>query len=864
MAADSARSGDAARRVSAPVVRNIVQRTRLFAALDRAQTTPTVLVCGPAGYGKSLLVASWWSERAFPYAAWVNLSFTRSSPGQTWAALVAAIRTTVTEPDAELDSLEGLAFSAPQDLPARLGHWLTQQDHDTYLVVDELHTVTGIGVHEQLVELIAAAAARLRLVAITRHDPLWPLHRMRLDGLLGDVRVEDLAFDDAEAEELPGEVGARPMLFGALGLEVSSARIHQVVATTQGWAAGLRLAAIGASAATDPDAYLATISGRNRYIADYLLREVFERLGGEWQDFLGRIGVVDEISPELAVALGCGADSGDRLAELARQNVFTHQIGDRLGWYRLHPLLLDFLRSRATDEARRRELHGLAARWFATQGEPQSAMVHALAAQDWELAADLAGTHVVSWAVCRPPGEFKKLLGQVPREQLLTHPGLSIGLAAALVMRGELTDIDELIEAARAQLGQLRDSQRRRYEFVIELVNLGKGRWTGDLEALLDSCRRMPREPTVLAALGLTDWLAIPTLLINNEGTAELWTGDYANALEHLSDASRVGPLRAVALPTLNAQAHLAYLHWMRGELAEADRLGRAALDGFVRMGAAEAIQARSAYLALVGVAIDRDDPDSAEVWLGIARRGAGELHTEFAADLFGARLSAAKGDLFEAVATIRELRERYRSVPLPATLVAQSQLLEAELLSQAGNHPAAQEVAAAITVPISTLRPGPDMVRAQVDKHLAAARRAVSADADEVALAELEAALVLAAPQLLRQPFLARRAVVSKLLSTRLEQGTQEPGFAADLLDRMADEAPRVSLKPNAIFVPLTARELNILRYLATTMTGQEIAQALYVSINAVKTHQRSIHRKLGASDRREAVARARALGLL
>ena len=819
MAADSARSGDAARRVSAPVVRNIVQRTRLFAALDRAQTTPTVLVCGPAGYGKSLLVASWWSERAFPYAAWVNLSFTRSSPGQTWAALVAAIRTTVTEPDAELDSLEGLAFSAPQDLPARLGHWLTQQDHDTYLVVDELHTVTGIGVHEQLVELIAAAAARLRLVAITRHDPLWPLHRMRLDGLLGDVRVEDLAFDDAEAEEL----------FGALGLEVSSARIHQVVATTQGWAAGLRLAAIGASAATDPDAYLATISGRNRYIADYLLREVFERLGGEWQDFLGRIGVVDEISPELAVALGCGADSGDRLAELARQNVFR-----------------------------------LAARWFATQGEPQSAMVHALAAQDWELAADLAGTHVVSWAVCRPPGEFKKLLGQVPREQLLTHPGLSIGLAAALVMRGELTDIDELIEAARAQLGQLRDSQRRRYEFVIELVNLGKGRWTGDLEALLDSCRRMPREPTVLAALGLTDWLAIPTLLINNEGTAELWTGDYANALEHLSDASRVGPLRAVALPTLNAQAHLAYLHWMRGELAEADRLGRAALDGFVRMGAAEAIQARSAYLALVGVAIDRDDPDSAEVWLGIARRGAGELHTEFAADLFGARLSAAKGDLFEAVATIRELRERYRSVPLPATLVAQSQLLEAELLSQAGNHPAAQEVAAAITVPISTLRPGPDMVRAQVDKHLAAARRAVSADADEVALAELEAALVLAAPQLLRQPFLARRAVVSKLLSTRLEQGTQEPGFAADLLDRMADEAPRVSLKPNAIFVPLTARELNILRYLATTMTGQEIAQALYVSINAVKTHQRSIHRKLGASDRREAVARARALGLL
>ncbi len=737
MAADSARSDDAARQVSAPVVRNIVRRTRLFAALDRVQTTPGLLVCGPAGYGKSLLVASWWRERAFPYAAWVNLSFTRSSPGQTWAALVSAIRTTVAVPDAELDSLEALAFTAPQDLPARLGSWFTQQDHDTYLVVDELHTVTGIGVHEQLVELIAAAAARLRLVAITRHDPLWPLHRMRLDGLLCDLRAEDLAFDDVEAAEL----------FSSLGLAVSAERIHQVVVTTQGWAAGLRLAAIGATATDDPDAYLATISGRNRYIADYLLREVFERLGAEWQDFLGRIGVVDEISPELAIALGCGADSGARLAELARRNAFTHQIGDRLGWYRLHPLLLDFLRSRATDESQRRTLHGRAARWFEEQGEPRLAIVHALAAQDWELAADLAGTHVVSWTVRRPPGEFKTLLAQVPREEILTHAGLSVGLAAALVMRGELADIDELLEAARARFGGLTKVQRRRCEFLLELITLGKSRWTGDLEALLASCRRIPREPGFLAALGLVDWLAVPTLLINNEGTAELWTGDYAGALEHLTDASRTGPLRVVALPTLNAQAHLAYLHWMRGELAEADTIGRLALDGFVRMGVPQAIQARSAYLALAGVAIDRDDPDSAETWLKIARRSAGEPHTEFAADLLASRVAAARGDIFQAVATIRDARQRNCTARLPPVLVAQSQLLEAELLSQAGNHQTAREVAAAITVPISTLLPGGDTVRARVDKHLAAARRALSNDSTEAALEELEEALIVAAP---------------------------------------------------------------------------------------------------------------------
>jgi LuxR family maltose regulon positive regulatory protein len=161
---------------------------------------------------------------------------------------------------------------------------------------------------------------------------------------------------------------------------------------------------------------------------------------------------------------------------------------------------------------------------------------------------------------------------------------------------------------------------------------------------------------------------------------------------------------------------------------------------------------------------------------------------------------------------------------------------------------------------------PCPDTValRATVDRHLVATRRAVADDTIPAALEELEAALGAAAQQDLRQPFLAAGPPMNDLLSARVELGTVDPAFAADLLSRMAVHAPQPRPSSRAIQVPLTARELNILGYLATTLSTKEIAQTLYVSINTVKTHQRSIHQKLGASDRRQAVARARTLGLL
>ena len=166
--------------------------------------------------------------------------------------------------------------------------------------------------------------------------------------------------------------------------------------------------------------------------------------------------------------------------------------------------------------------------------------------------------------------------------------------------------------------------------------------------------------------------------------------------------------------------------------------------------------------------------------------------------------------------------------------------------------------------MPRDLIPPESCSIRARVDRHLAAVAEALGAEQRDTALDELESALAAAAPERLRQPFVALAGILNPLLSVRIERGTREPDFAADLLGRTADQAQRAGDDLHAVFVPLTARETNILRYLATTLTTKEIAQALYVSVNTVKTHQRSIHQKLGAGDRREAVAHARELGLL
>lgn len=830
-------------KTTRPAARNVVARERVFAALDAAMSVSCLLVCAPAGYGKSLSVASWLSDRGIDAAAWVNVGDVQDNSRSVWEGLIESLAQAA-QPDDSLRAIGDAAQSSPAEVPARLARWIGGRDHDTVVVLDDLNGVTGRMVHEQLVEFIAAGVPKLHVVAITRHDPPWPTHRMRADGLLSDVREDILRFDTPETQ----------VLFGQLDVDLGEGELAALVERTQGWAAGLRLAALGLRGTGDAESFIADFSGRSGYIADYLMNEVYAGLPRRWRTFLVTVGTVDEVCPELAIALGAGEDSEDILAELSQVNAFVHELGDHLGWYRLHPLLLDFVRSRVTDRTLQRGLHRRAARWYRDQDQPLAALRHAMAGRDWPLAADLVSVNVVSWTVRRAPADLLDTLAAVPSEVMLTHPGLALGKAAAQAMGGIPTGLADLIVSTRAELHRVEEEDRRRVAFVLDLIELGVKRWAGDLDGMLADCRGMPTDPHVLAATGIADWAALRILLLNNIGTAELWLGQAGLARTHLRDAATQSLGSKLVLPILNARAHLALLHWAAGELDAASTWGGEAVAGFAAEGIPSAAQSAAAYLALAGVAFDRDELDDARHWLDVAEDAVAEPCARVALALLRARVTLAGGAAYDAASILRVGLEQTPDALVPPPLRAAAARLTETIRARV----AGCSASTGLDGDWGMAEPGSP--RTMVEDYL---DQAVAQSDQDAQIDALEKALVVASEPSLRQAFLARETELRELLAERIEKGSAQTEFALDLLSRMSAGRTRPT-GTVGVFVPLSERETNVLRYLVSSLTTAEIADALYISVNTVKTHQRSIYQKLTARGRREAVARARELGLI
>ncbi|GAA3947348.1 LuxR C-terminal-related transcriptional regulator [Gordonia caeni] len=842
-----ARSGEAPRWTSGPVARNVVLRTSVLDRLDAATDQLVFLVCAPAGYGKSLSVASWLRDRRLR-ATWVTVR-PGTTEGSLWPSILAEMLRTYPDEEAELTRVLGLIEQVPAEAPATLASWIRQRGRGTLLVLDDLHVVTRPQLHDQLLELIGAAGPDLHLVAISRYDPPWPLHRMRLDGVLGELRMDGVLFGSREAAEL----------FESLGFTLERGDVDSLVQRTEGWAAGLRLAALGMREAADPGEYARGLSGRSDYIADYLMKEVYQGAPREWRDLLRCISVVDEVCPALASALGGGPDSGAVLAQMDQLNAFVDELGKPC-WYRLHPLLLEFLRSRIVDDETTRSLHRKAAEWYVSQQQPLTALTHAIAGDDWAVAGELVGTHIVSWTVRRSPMQFLELLESIPREAILTDAGLAVGVAAARTMAGYPKGVDDLVGVARELVAATAGAHRRRLDFVLELVDGGWRRWTGDLQAVLDGFARMPKDPATLSEVGITDWASIRNLLISNQGSCELWLGDYDGARRNLTEAAADDLGRRVVLPILNAQAHLALLHWAAGDLTAAEAVAEEAATRFGSAGLAHAAQAAGAYLALAGVAFDRDLTGEASKWLDLAKAATGEPHMAFAVTVLRTRLQRAQGHVADSRASLEEALATARLAPASSTRIAASINYFSELDSNSrhpGGPPATRQQALE-QIPYSPGGSRRDRVHVRLHEAL---------DEDlphDQRLDALAAALELAAAESLRRPFLDHGPAMQRLLAERVETGIARPEFALDLLARMAKTGGRRADPEHGFFVPLSERETNVLQYLIGSMTTAEIATALYVSVNTVKTHQRSIYQKLGATGRREAVSRARQLGLL
>jgi LuxR family maltose regulon positive regulatory protein len=614
---------------------------------------------------------------------------------------------------------------------------------------------------------------------------------------------------------------------------------------------------------------------------------VIDRLAPGLLEFLVRVSVLDVVSAELADALTGGQNGAATLAELAAANLFVQAVGSGAQWYRLHRLIADVLRTRITERRMFRDLHRRAAEWYAHQAMPLEAVRYAVRGGLWPLAAELLGAHLVAFAVRGDARDIDMLLSAVPRDALLSHPELAAALAIARILQGSPSGLGELVAAAHAGVSRLPGPRAERLRVVLHLIEIGHGRARGDLVSVAAACRQLPENPTVLAKLGLAAWDVVPLLVLGNAGTAELWTGDLAEAEKHLRAALDIDRSGGLLRPQLNAAAHLALLHCQRGDLDAAHDEARDVVEHAVDAGWTVSAQVASAYLTLAWVALDRDDHPEADAWLArVAEVEAAipEPHIQLAAAALTALRRADAGDLVGALSGLRLTAARLRG-SAPEALADRLVQVEADLLCRMGDVSGAGNVLAGLRGPATA-----SSMRAVARLHLysgdlAAAEAALARFPDDgatvrgrvegailhstvaapqdraIALSRLEDALLAAAPPGMRRPFLVSATHLRGVLAARIEAGTGVAAFAVDLMRRMSGQ---VSRPPAVLAAPLTDREQLVLRYLASTLSNAEIASELYLSVNTVKSHQRMVYRKLGADGRRDAVRRAKELRLI
>ncbi|MET8453242.1 LuxR C-terminal-related transcriptional regulator [Streptomyces sp. NPDC005209] len=855
-----------------------LRRERLADHLDQALLTPLTVVNGAAGAGKTLLVADWAAGLA-ETVAWLTNDAGDQGPGMFWAYVLQALRAAGVAVSDEV-GCPADAGLVDHKLLARLAAELSGRERPVVLVLDEYDHVTAPEIADQLESVLQHAEQGLRLVLVTRTEPLLPLHRYRAAGGMTEIRDAELAFTPEEAAALLDRHGLR--------LPVAAARA--LVDRTRGWAAGLRLCALAAQESPDPETYLKEFEADRSTVADYLFAEVLRQQTDRTQDLLLRVSVLERFCPDLAEALTGRGGAGPILAELHRQNAFVEHLGHT--WYRLHPLFAEILRAhlRVRSPDLEPELHRRAAQWLRRSGSLPETLAHGAAAGDWEFTA---GALVDDLAI----GQLFTGLRSDDLADLFSRMGPETTGAAA-----------ELVRAAR-------DLSRRDLDCgLIHLHHAEQCLATGEpgepevaawlscalLEALAARLTGSPgrAEQAVETAEELEHELPAPlldkhpeltALLLTHLGSARLWAGRFEDARTALTAVVACPGGASTALPREESLGHLALIDYLDGWPGRAERKALAAMTETERYGLPQPSGSGIGRLVLAAVAVDRDELGRARAFLDEAAdacRVAQDPVTAAGRAIAAARLLLARGDTRAAVAAADPAVRA--DVPSPwaeghTALVASAVHLAegrpdsaVEVLEQVpyDDQPACAVQAARARLAaghrdaaIDTLdrlcaegRAGPAVtVRAM----LVRAQAADEAGDTDTARALVARALMEARRERLRRPFLEAGPRVRRLLGTGPLQELAS-GWLASPGTRHGGPAGEAAEHSSFVVEELSGRERDVLRRLAQMMSTAEIAADLYVSVNTVKTHLKSVYRKLAVNRRADAVRRARELRLL
>ncbi len=471
----SARGSDApAARVARPGTGGVVSRARLFERLGAS--VRVTMVSAPPGSGKTVLLRSWIKAAGLAdSAAWAPVERDERDPQQFWLSVLGALRQT------SAGSALVRALTAAPDLDGwaiveRLLKDLAPLQDRVWLVIDDVHELGSAEALRQLELLVLRAPPPLRFILATRHDVRLGLHRLRLEGELAEIRAPELRFTLAEAEEL----------FDAAGIHLPELAL--LVERTEGWAAGLRLAALSLAGHPDPARFADEFSGTERTVAEYLLAEVLDRQGEQVRRLLLRTSVLDRVNGELADLLAGGSGGERVLQDLEQANAFVVSLDARRSWFRYHHLFADLLELelRRTAPGELTELHRAAAGWFAGHGYPVEAVRHAQAAQDWGMAARLIADHWYSLQLDGQNATTHELIAGFPAETHAADAELAALAAADKLVYGSHEAAERYLGLAERAMASVPDDRRAQAQLLLGITRLVLARQRWNLQAVAE------------------------------------------------------------------------------------------------------------------------------------------------------------------------------------------------------------------------------------------------------------------------------------------------------------------------------------------------------------------------------------------
>ncbi|ABW31017.1 LuxR C-terminal-related transcriptional regulator [Acaryochloris marina] len=892
----------------------VVSRARLIDYLQGGLNRKFILVSAPAGFGKSTLVSDWVSNYADEPSSsdnctvtWLSLDEEDNDLQRFLSYVIAALRKISSNfGESVLAALQSPQPLSTENILTVLLNEITTIPEQFVLVLDDYHRVDNSIVDQALTFLIEHLPPQAHLVIATREDPAFPLARWRVQGQLCEVRVKDLRFNTAEAVEFLNQ---------RIGLNLSRDDITALENRTEGWVAGLQLAALSIQGQTDPTRFIQTFTGSHHFVLDYLVAEVLQCQSEPIRHFLLQSSILQRLTGPLCNAVTEQTNGQEILKTLERDNLFVVPLDDQRQWYRYHHLFAEVLQAKAIEEQPEQisGLHSQASGWYERQGLPTDAIYHAFAAQNYERAANLVE---LNWRDLTRQYQNATVIGwmkALPDELFCNRPVLNAGYAWALMGCGKLEAAEPHLQAIEQWLDDISNQPGssqpemvvvNEAEFHALPVTLAAAR-AYQAQTLGDIPDTLKYAQQALDLLPEDDYIkrAAPTSLL---GIAHWANGDLDAAHRFFTEVVKSFQRAGDVLNTIDLGYALAEIRATQGYLREAlktyQKFSKIAIEkgGTVLRGTA------NLYMGISELQCEWNDLDAAAQSF---QTGKALDETATLPDwqhrwrIAQARMKEAQGDLNGALDLLNEAERLYYRSPMPTAQpiaaqrarvwVRQGRLMEAWGWVRSQNLSIDDDLSylrefehmTLVRILITQYRQNPaekPPIHGAVgllDRLLTAAEaggrigsaiallilQALAQEAQgniPVALVPLQQALTLAEPEGYIRLFLDEGPPMMTLLQAAAKQD-MAPSYVLQLLGAFRDVQVKVPVT-QGLAEPLSDRELDVLKLLRTELSGPEIARELMVSLNTMRTHTKNIYSKLGVNNRRSAVKRAAELELL